>query len=114
MGLNPRTDDVKVDGPDGIAYARTNKRRVEEEAFDKSRLLAVSARPWDKATLKYTNPQMEPTASVVKEYDQEFQTTAPGLTTKVERTLDMPRFASPTPWSARQREQSGWRRKQRR
>ena len=48
LGMDPRTNEVIVFGPDGIDRARTFRRKVVEEAYDKDRILKVNITPWEE------------------------------------------------------------------
>ena len=60
----------------GIEMARTVRRKIESEAFDHRKILAIRATPWDRKVMQETMPSVDPDAKVVP---QEHQVDPPGL-----------------------------------
>ena len=48
-----------VFGKGGIEYLRAVRRKVEEEAVVKERILGMSVRSWEKVALDLTNRQVQ-------------------------------------------------------
>ena len=48
LGLDLRTNEVIVFGPDGIARATTSKRKAIDDAYRKEDILKVDITPWDE------------------------------------------------------------------
>ena len=75
LGLDSRSNEVRVAGPNGITLARTVKRKTEDEAFDHQKLLAVKAFPWDRKAREELGRTVGEDEPVQKEYAD----TAPGI-----------------------------------
>ena len=72
MGLNARSGEVIVGTNNGIEMARTIRRKVESEAFDRHKILGITVTPWDRAALRHTMPHLSAaTANVPREYQRE-------------------------------------------
>ena len=72
LGLNPRSGEVNVGTDNGVEMARTVRRKVESEAFDKNKILAIGTYPWDKTATQQTMPEFNgANPTVEKEYQKE-------------------------------------------
>ena len=60
LGLDARTNEVIVFGPDGIARARTFRRKVIEDAFRKEEILKVNITPWDETITESEQAPIQP------------------------------------------------------
>ena len=60
LGLNARTGEAIIATDRGIELARTVRRKVESEAFDRRKILAVTATPWIGSRCRRPCPMSRP------------------------------------------------------
>ena len=72
LGLSSRSREIIIGTDDGIEMARKVCRKVEWEAFDKTKILAIRSPPWDRKALRQTTPHLaSDQIPVPREYQKE-------------------------------------------
>ena len=71
LGVNPKTDEAIVFGPNGVELVRTVKRKTVDEAFDRDTVLGVNVKPWEKKAMDLLSPEDPKEAPVMKEYQKD-------------------------------------------
>ena len=60
LGMDTRTNEVIVFGPDGVDRARTFRRRILDEAYNKDEILKANVIPWDQTMEARVAPTAAP------------------------------------------------------